>query len=91
MKRRQRRLRSWLRDERMTVVMALTEVTHHTAQRGPKMARAGEGRFEEYDASRRQKPPPPQPELFSLYEEEPGGEHFCIFLGCWYRDTPWSS
>ena len=32
MRRRQRRLRSWLRHERMTVAMALTEMTHHAAQ-----------------------------------------------------------
>ena len=37
------------------------------------MARAGEEGHEEHDALRRQKLPPPQPELFSLYEEEPGG------------------
>ena len=33
-RRRERRLRSWLRHERMTVAMALAEVTHHTAPRG---------------------------------------------------------
>ena len=32
MRRRQRRLRSWLRHERMTVAMTLAEMTHHTAQ-----------------------------------------------------------
>ena len=42
MRRRQRRLRSWLRHERMTVAMTLAEMTHHTAPRGPKMARVGE-------------------------------------------------
>ena len=72
MRRRQRRLRSWLRHERMTVAMALAEMKHHTAPRGPKMARAGEEGHEEYDAPRRQKPPR-QPELFKLFEEEPGG------------------
>ena len=36
--------------------------------------RAGEeGHEDKHDAPRRQKPPPPQPELFQLYEEEPGG------------------
>ena len=39
-RRRERRLRSWLRHERMTVAMALAEVTHHTAPRGQKTARA---------------------------------------------------
>ena len=36
------------------------------------MARAREEGHQEYDAPRRQKPPPPQPELFQLFEEEPG-------------------
>ena len=36
---RERRLRSWLRHERMTVAMALAEVTHHTAPRGQKTVR----------------------------------------------------
>ena len=53
----------------MTVAMALAEMTHHTATRGPKMARAGEEGHEEYDAPRRHK----HPELFKLFEEEPGG------------------
>ena len=42
MRRRQRRLRSWLRHERMTVAMTLAEMTHHTSPRGPKMAKVGE-------------------------------------------------
>ena len=45
------------------------------ALRGLKTAtRAGEdGHEDKHDAPRKQKPPPPQPELFQLYEEEPGG------------------
>ena len=39
-RRRQRRLRSWLRHERMTVAMALAERTHHSS-RGQTIARAG--------------------------------------------------
>ena len=39
-RRRQRRLRSWLRHERMTVAMALAESTHHFS-RGQTIARAG--------------------------------------------------
>ena len=39
--RRQRRLRSWLRHERMTVAMTLAEKLHHTS-RGQKLARVGE-------------------------------------------------
>ena len=71
-RRRQRRLRSWLRHERMTVAMALAERTHHSS-RGQTIARAGEWGHElNYTATIRD-PPTPQPELFSLYEEEPGG------------------
>ena len=71
-RRRQRRLRAYLRYARMSVAMALAESTHHTS-RGQRFARAGEEGREEHDALRRQRPPPPQPELFQLYEEEPGG------------------
>ena len=39
-RRRERRLRSWLRHERMTVAMALAEASHSTAPRGQKTARA---------------------------------------------------
>ena len=39
-RRRQRRLHSWLRHERMTVAMALAESTHHSS-RGQKTARTG--------------------------------------------------
>ena len=42
-RRRERRLRSMLRHERMSVAMALAESTHHSAPRGQKMARAGGG------------------------------------------------
>ena len=52
--------------------MALAEKLHHTS-RGQRFARAGEEGREEHDALRRQRPPSPQPELFQLYEEEPGG------------------
>ena len=72
MRRRQRRLRQFLRHERLSVAMALAEKLHHTS-RGQRFARAGEMGREEHDALRRQRHPPPQPELFQLYEEEPGG------------------
>ena len=39
-RRRERRLRSWLRHARMTVAMALTESTHHSS-RGQTNAQAG--------------------------------------------------
>ena len=73
MGRRQRRLRSWLKHERMTVAMALAEASHHTAPRGQRTARAGVWGHElNYTATVRDLPTP-QPELFSLYDEEPGG------------------
>ena len=40
LRRRQRRLRQWLRHERMTVAVALAECQHHAAPRGQSMARA---------------------------------------------------
>ena len=48
--------------------------TENGAARGRTTAtRAGEGHEDLHDAPRRQKPLLPQPELVSLYEEEPGG------------------
>ena len=41
MTRRQRRLRQWLRHERLSVAMALAETNHHTAPRGQRKDRAG--------------------------------------------------
>ena len=58
-RRRQRRLRSWLKHELQTVAMALAECLHHSAQR-PEKAKARE--VEEQDknnALRRQKALPP--------------------------------
>ena len=53
----------------MTVAMALAEKLHHTS-RGQRFARAGEeGHRNEYEAPRRQKPPPPQA-FFRLFDEE---------------------
>ena len=69
MRRRQRRLRQFLRHERLSVAMALAEKLHHTS-RGQRFARAGEeGHRNEYEAPRRQKPPPP-PAFFRLFDEE---------------------
>ena len=50
----------------------LAEMKHHTAPRGPKMARAGEGGERDTVCGRDPGEPPPQPELFQLLEEEPG-------------------
>ena len=70
-RRRQRRLRQFLRHERLSVAMALAESQHHTS-RGQKKARAGEEESEMKYTAKFRTTPPPQPELFSL-EEEPGG------------------
>ena len=40
--RRERRLRQWLRHERMTVALVVAESTHHVAPTGQKMARTQE-------------------------------------------------
>ena len=67
-RRRERRLRSWWRHERMSIAMALATVEHHSygptandALRGQKtVTRAGEVEERElHGAPRRQKPPPP--------------------------------
>ena len=59
-RRRERRLRSWLKHERLSVAMALSEYKHHSS-RGQRKDRAGEeGHRDENVAPRRQKPPPPQ-------------------------------
>ena len=71
-RRRERRLRSMLRHDRMTVAMALAEKLHHSS-RGQRMARAGEEESETKYTAKFRATPPPQPVLFSLYDEEPGG------------------
>ena len=79
-RRRQRRLRAYLRYARMSVAMALAESTHHSS-RGQKNARTGEwGPEMNYTATVGNPLPPlhthtptPQPELFSLFEEESSG------------------
>ena len=72
MRRRQRRLRQWLRHERLSVAMALAETSHHAATRGQTKARAGvrpgvlddpeprrETEHEQHAALRGLKPPSP--------------------------------
>ena len=62
-RRRERRLRAYLRYARMSVAMALAECQHHSAQR-PKKARAREEEREvHYTAAFRTTVPPPEPEL----------------------------
>ena len=70
-RRRQRRLRSWLRHERMTVAMTLAEKLHHTS-RGQKLARVGEEVVHDaHEALRRQKTPPPGVRPSSLFDPGP--------------------
>ena len=71
-RRRERRLRSMLRHERMTVAMALADFSHHSS-RGQRMARARVWGHEQNYTAKVRKPPTPQPELFSLEEETGGG------------------
>ena len=80
-RRRDRRLRMHWRHE-LTLQMALAAAAHHSRDVGPvsynalrsqRTARAGEwGREQNYTAETWD-PPTPQPELFSLSEEEPNG------------------
>ena len=74
-RRRVRRLRQHWRHEQLTLQMLLATSLHHSALRGQMKARAGEEESElNYTVKSPKTPPlPPQPELFSLYEEEPGG------------------
>ena len=54
--------------------MALAEASHHTAPRGQRIARAREEEREvHYTAAVRTTVPPPEPELFDLFEEPGGG------------------
>ena len=61
-RRRQRRLRSWWRHEQQSFAAILATFQHHSAPRGPKMARTGEvEEHGEYDAPRRQTAPEARP------------------------------
>ena len=71
-RRRQRRLRSWHRHEQQTVAAALATSLHHSS-RGQRKARAGEEESETKFTDKDRKTPPPQPVLFKLFDEEPGG------------------
>ena len=71
-RRKQRRLRSWWRHEQQSIAAALATTLHHTS-RGQRKARAGEEESETKYTAKFRTTPPPQPVLFSLYDEEPGG------------------
>ena len=76
-RRRQRRSGQFLRHERLTVAMLLAERDHHTAPRGQKQAKSGEGEGRNetpYTAKTREtEPPPPPPRPPQPYEERPRG------------------
>ena len=59
-RRRQRRLRSWWRHEQQSIAAALATSQHHSAPRGQKKARAGEGDFELNFAAKIRRHPLPQ-------------------------------
>ena len=70
-RRRQRRLRQWLRHERLSVAMALAENNHDTAPRRQKTARAGRGQpVELYGDDLEQLPAP----------KAAGAQHFFLDL-----------
>ena len=70
-RRRGRRLRAALRHERQSIAMALAEMSHHTAPRGLRMARAG-GEESEMNTATGQKTPLPRAAStvhFNLFDE----------------------
>ena len=58
-RRRERRLRQFLRHERLTVAMLLAKIQHHAAPRGQNMARS-RGEESELNNATGQKTPPPR-------------------------------
>ena len=70
-RRRERRHRQFFRHERLSVAMALSEKKHHTS-RGQRKDIAGRW-VRDVLHGQVLGAPTPQPELFQLYEEEPGG------------------
>ena len=76
-RRRERRLRAYLRCARTSVAMALAESNHHAAPREQNMARAEEeGHEEKHNAPWRQKHPPPQrPRADAGTQTEDDAEH----------------
>ena len=70
-RRRGRRLRAALRHERQSIAMALAELTHHTAPRGQRMARAGRWVGEALHGDVPEQPTPQEPgtQFFDLFDE----------------------
>ena len=71
-RRRERRLRQFLRHERLTVAMLLAETQHHGAPWGQNKARSG-GEVRVARHGHDPEEPLPQPELFDVFDEELGG------------------
>ena len=69
-RRRERRLRQFLRHERLTVAMLLAETQHHAAPRGQNTARSRVEESEsELNNATGQKTPPPKAASFSLVDD----------------------
>ena len=85
MRRRRRRMRSWLRHEQQSTRKALATALQHSYDRvhaecgAPRSqstatrTRGGRGSHEQEYMAKFRKTPPLQPELFQFFEEEPGG------------------
>ena len=73
-RRRQRRLRQFLRHERLSVATALAEFTHHTAPRRPTMARARGEASDEMKYATGQKTPPPRAASTEYYRMDDDGD-----------------
>ena len=90
-RRRQRRLRQFLR---LTVAMLLAERDHHTAPRGQKQARSGEGRNETHYTAEFWETSLPSRSASSCSRKSPAGRRprLSLSLGrrSGYSGTPWS-
>ena len=73
---RERRLRQFLRRERLSDPMALAEFVHHSAPRGQRMARAGGGEEEEREENEQSEAPRRQSTMYFRMDEGVG-RRFC--------------
>ena len=101
MRRRQRRLRQWLRHERLSVAMLLAETQHLAAPRGQTMARAGGGGSRRttrpssgstHPPGARHAVPRPRRRQRAGSSEAPGqtGSLLCLVRSSGFSGTPWS-
>ena len=73
-RRKQRRLRSWWRHEQQSIAAALATFTHPLSPTGTEDGQGrGGGKRDEVHGQVSGRLLLPQPELFQLFEEEPGG------------------